>query len=223
MVSMRYYKYVMVSPDGSFHPIDREAASAPEVRREAILHLDLLTDGTGVAVYRLSGEADFARERLGVHEDVIDYDVFAENEERFNVYVHFREGDPASELLSIQDKYGLLLDTPFEFTSDGGLEITVVGKNEVVQEALPEFLNVTKDFDVFLEQVGRYEPEENQLVASLTGRQQEILEAAVNKGYYSIPRKASHEDIAGEVGCSASTVGEHLRKVEASILPSLVR
>lgn len=220
---MRYYKYVMVSPDGSFHPIDREAAAADEVKRESILHLDLLTDGTGVAVYSLSGDADYAGRKLEEHPDVIDFDVFAEDEEMFYVYVHFESGDPASELLRIKDRYGLVLHTPLEFTKDGGLEITVVGKNEVVQQALPEFLNVTEDFDVMLEQVGRYEPEQNQLLASLTKRQQEILEAAIEKGYYSIPREASHEEIAGEVGCSASTVGEHLRKVEARILPELVK
>lgn len=220
---MRYYKYVMVSPDGSFHPIDREAAAADEVTRESILHLDHLTDGTGVAVYSLSGDAGLAERKLENHPDVIDFDVFAEDDELFYVYVHFEPGDPASELMRIKDRYGLVLHTPLEFTKDGGLEITVVGKNDVVQQALPEFLNVTEDFDVMLEQVGRYEPEQNQLLASLTKRQQEILEAAIQKGYYSIPREASHEEIAREVGCSASTVGEHLRKVEARILPELIK
>lgn len=220
---MRYYKYVMVSPDGSFHPIDKEAASSPDVTRESILHLDLLTDGTGVAVYGLSGDADTAKQKLEEHPDVIDFDVFADGDELFYVYVNFEPGDPANELLRIKDRYGLVLHTPLEFTKDGGLEITVVGKNDVVQQALPEFLNVTEDFDVMLEQVGRYEPDQNQLLASLTKRQQEILEAAIEKGYYSIPREASHEEIASEVGCSASTVGEHLRKVEARILPELMK
>ena len=57
----------------------------------------------------------------------------------------------------------------------------------------------------------------------LTGRQREILEAAVESGYYEEPRGATHEEIAREVGVSAGTVGEHLRRVEEKVLLSPVR
>ena len=45
---------------------------------------------------------------------------------------------------------------------------------------------------------------------------------AVEHGYYEIPRRATHEDIADELGCAPSTVDEHLRKAESRILTSLV-
>ena len=57
----------------------------------------------------------------------------------------------------------------------------------------------------------------------LTGRQREILEAAVESSYYEEPRGATHGEIAREVGVSAGTVGEPLREVEEKVLSSLIR
>ncbi|WP_444542726.1 helix-turn-helix domain-containing protein [Halomicrobium urmianum] len=42
-------------------------------------------------------------------------------------------------------------------------------------------------------------------------------------GYYRNPREATHEDVAERVGTTASTVGEHLRKIESRVFSRFVR
>ena len=57
----------------------------------------------------------------------------------------------------------------------------------------------------------------------ITSRQEEVLETAVDLGYYSEPRQASLKEIADAMGISSATVGEHLRKVEERVFSELVR
>lgn len=50
------------------------------------------------------------------------------------------------------------------------------------------------------------------LLESLTDRQLTILAAAVEAGYFEVPRRATLEDLATEFGLEKSTVSEHLRR-----------
>ncbi|MFC6732033.1 helix-turn-helix domain-containing protein [Haladaptatus sp. GCM10025893] len=59
--------------------------------------------------------------------------------------------------------------------------------------------------------------------AALTSRQREVLDVALDLGYYENPRAATHADIAAEFDCAAGTVGEHLRKAEGAVLSELRR
>lgn len=50
------------------------------------------------------------------------------------------------------------------------------------------------------------------LLESLTDRQLATLAAAVEVGYFDVPRRATLEDLATEFGLEKSTVSEHLRR-----------
>lgn len=50
--------------------------------------------------------------------------------------------------------------------------------------------------------------------------QSRVLHAAIQAGYYGYPRKLSLKQLAQQLGVSAATVREHLRKAEAKILPA---
>jgi len=47
-----------------------------------------------------------------------------------------------------------------------------------------------------------------------------VLSEAIAKGYYGDPRKLSIKELAKQLGLSAATVREHLRKAEGKILPA---
>jgi predicted DNA binding protein len=68
-----------------------------------------------------------------------------------------------------------------------------------------------------LRSLGEYDGSEGPL-ADLTGRQREVLEAAYAAGYYEVPRDASTEDVATELGVDPSTVAEHLQRAERNLL-----
>ncbi|EFW91351.1 bacterio-opsin activator [Haladaptatus paucihalophilus DX253] len=52
----------------------------------------------------------------------------------------------------------------------------------------------------------------------LTRRQHEVFQLARQEGYYSTPRRISADGLADELDISASTLHEHLQKVEAKLL-----
>ena len=58
------------------------------------------------------------------------------------------------------------------------------------------------------------------VVPALTGRQTEVLLAAVNAGYYEVPRRTKVEEIARRLGLGRSTAEEHLRLAESSLIRS---
>jgi len=217
---MRYFRIRLTPSEGGFHPVDDETARHPELERKAILHLNRLNDGSGVALFLMGGDP---AEMVAIYEDhpekILSYDIFDSDEEGFYSHVHFTPGSPAAELLDIIDRHKLMIDPPLEFAEDGGLRVTAAGPEGLVREAA---IDVPDSVDTHLELIGEYDPDRDSLVGILTERQQEVLRTAIEMRYYSLPREATHEDLAGHLDCSAGTVGEHLRKIEARILSELM-
>jgi DNA-binding CsgD family transcriptional regulator len=217
---MRYFDFTLTPDDGAIHPADRIVAEHPEVGREALMHVDALADGTGVMLSRLRGDPEGLPEVLETSEYVVDWDMLDVRDERFHLYLHVLPGDPAGTLMELTQRFALMPDTPIEFTERGGIKTTVIGTHEMLQQAverLPESVRIN------VEQVGQYQPNRTDMLSALTDRQLEVFRTAVELGYYEIPRRATHKDIAGQLECAPSTVDEHLRKAESRVLSSLVR
>lgn len=53
---------------------------------------------------------------------------------------------------------------------------------------------------------------------TLTDRQFEVLECALEEGYFEWPRDANSETVAGKLGISRATFLEHLRKAQSKLL-----
>lgn len=60
-------------------------------------------------------------------------------------------------------------------------------------------------------------------VDSLTSRQRNIVEIALEEGYFDYPRRITLRKLANKVGVSASTVSEVLRRAEKKILSTYSR
>ncbi|MFB6206082.1 MAG: helix-turn-helix domain-containing protein [Haloglomus sp.] len=214
---MRYATVVITPRDGGLNPADTVLVASSAVERDVVHQVNLLNDGTVVMLYALRGDIDEAVEELRDCESVIAVD--GSGEEEGLIYLHIEPGRTSRKLMEIIQNNEVVLQTPLECTRDGGVRVTVVGDDVTIQQAVEE---VPDDVAVSLEGIGDYHPEADKLYGTLTARQREVLETAVEKGYYEVPRCATHEDIAEEVGLSAGTVGEHLRKVEGRVLSSLV-
>lgn len=65
-----------------------------------------------------------------------------------------------------------------------------------------------------LGEVGRKSP------SPLTDRQREVLEHALEHGYFEWPRRTTSEELATDLGITRATYLEHLRKAERTLLPS---
>ncbi|WP_255150893.1 helix-turn-helix domain-containing protein [Halorarius halobius] len=214
---MRYATVVISPNDGALHPADGALLDAPSVERRSISQVTLLEDGTAVMLYRFRGDAGRADAALDACDSVVDADV-TEGPDGL-AYIHIDANDTVESLLRILLEHEIVIDPPIDCITNGSVRVTLVGRSDAIRRAVDQ---VPDRLHVSLEGLGDYQPEHSNLAARLTERQREILEAAVGLGYYEVPRRATHDDIAAEVDLSAGTVGEHLRKVEGKVLSTLV-
>ncbi|ELZ88231.1 HTH DNA binding domain-containing protein [Haloferax elongans ATCC BAA-1513] len=181
--------------------------------------LRLRPDGTVVELCILEDAPPDVESRLADHPDIVDFDVGETSDGGVACHVHLDPNDDVRRLLELVDEHDLLLDTPIRLTRDG-VVVNVLGTHTQLTGAvssLPESFR-----DAFcVEGLSDYEPVRNGVRAELTSRQREVLETAVENGYYDIPRQVSIETLATELGCSPSTISEHLRKVESKVLTRL--
>lgn len=215
---MRFLTLKLVLDGKGIHPVGNVIAARPDVKRDQLLHVNSLFNGGGVLLYRLRGNSDGLVAELDAHESVLAYDILDVHDELFHIYIYVEAGEPAGKLMHVVEKYALIIDTPLTYTDSGDILATVVGKQEMIQEA---FRELPHRIDIRVEQTGEYAPDSDHLFSRLTDRQREVLETAVKHGYYQIPRQATHADIAERLECAPSTVDEHLRKAEFHLFSTL--
>jgi predicted DNA binding protein len=114
----------------------------------------------------------------------------------------------------------LMMQMPVEIGQDGSMQITYIGPADAFAATpTPDIDGV--DFELL--EMGEHHQDPSDGFAALTARQQKVLEAAVELGYYQNPREATHEDIADRIDRSPATVGEHLRKIESRVFSTFLR
>lgn len=217
---MRYIR-VRVTPTGgaAFHPLGQQLSDEPTVTREAIHRIELLEDGTGVMLAEARGDRKRYEDIVSDSEYTINYSLTG-TEGRWYSYTHFEPTDLTRQMIRQQRESEVMMEMPVYTAEDGSLEITFVGDEKGFGRATPTETDV---YDIEVLETGERHSLVDDLFASLTARQQEVLDTAVRLGYYQNPRKATHEDIAMVIDISPSTVGEHLRKIESRVFSGFIR
>lgn len=218
---MRYLT-VLVKADGgsALHPLGSELTDDPSIERRAIHHVELLADGTVLLLAEASGSQDRYRQVMEDSPYVIDY--LTAGDDRWLAVSQFEPTDTVRRALELQRESLLVVDTPIRFTSEDHLEITYLGTDETFRE-LSGYVDEIDSMAFEILNMGEYETDGSSFDRMLTARQEEVLEVAVELGYYSEPRKASLEEISEIVEIAPGTVGEHLRKVEERVFTELVQ
>lgn len=216
---MRYVR-IRITPTAGvgFHPLGEQLGAADDVVRGQIYQVDLLADGTGVMLAEARGNQDRYEAILDDSEYVIDYAVTGADGHWYS-YTHFEPTPPVEAMVRRRENSPVVMEMPIDVAEDGSMEITFVG-DAGFADALPA---ETDAYDLTVLETGERTPETGDPFADLTGRQRDILDAAVRLGYYEDPREATHADVAERVGVAPSTVGEHLRKIESRVFSRFVR
>ncbi|SDE01597.1 helix-turn-helix domain-containing protein [Natrinema hispanicum] len=218
---MRYLTVKITPAEGeAFHPTAAALRDESAITREAIHHVELLADDT-VLVFA-EGSGDSGRYEAIMRDSSLVEEYLVSGEDRWMAVSQFQPSDVMRRFLEFERESDIVIETPITINSDGSVRVTYVGSDSAFQEALrrvDEELPLT--YEVM--ETGSYDPDVNKLLRVLTTRQQEVLEAAVEVGYYSTPREATHKDVAERVGIAPTTAGEHLRKVEEQVFDALVR
>lgn len=211
---MRYVQFQIVPDHGSLHPLERILRADDLVSQEAIHHMRLLSDDTVVGIYEFTGERDRLAAIFDDHPDVLHFMVSEANDAVY-VQARTRTTEQTRQLLDIQRHHDIVVDSPVEYTRDGGFRITSIGSLPTLRATAAE---LPDGLDVSFENTGEYIPRRNRPFTQLTARQQEVLTTAVEMGYYESPHQCTYRDIADELGISPETVGEHLRKAESTVV-----
>ncbi len=204
--------------EGAFQPLDAALLEESEVRREAVHHLDRLADGTAVAMFEVSGDPDRIVELFEKHNEAIGHQT-TRGDGTVLFHSHFEPTPLVDRLLDLMEEYEFALDMPMTFTDDGRLRVTIIANDATISEV---FASVPEDIHFEVERTGEYEAGSGRIFSLLTERQREVLRAAIECGYYREPREATHADVADAIGLTATTVGEHLRRIEATLMNEIV-
>jgi len=184
--------------------------------QEAVHYNNLLDDGSAVAVVQFRGDAD--RVVAIVDETPEIRSCTVTGGETWLAYMHYDPEAVERTLFELVDTEAISIDWPVRFTAEG-IQLTLFGEDTALQHTIA---NVPDEMDLRLERAGEYQPDLDDPAADLTDRQTDTVRAAIAAGYYDIPRRATQQDLAADLGLSQATIGEHLRRAEAKIIPSVV-
>ncbi len=217
---MRYLT-VLVKPDGgeTFHPLGKKLTDDPSITRRAIHHIELLDDDTVLLFAEASGSKERYKQIMDESPHVISF--LAAGDDRWMAVSQFEPTEEVRRSLELQRESLLVIETPIHFTSDNNLKLTYLGSDETFRK-LYEYADEMEGFTFDILETGNYKADKSSFNRMITSRQEEVLEVAVDLGYYSEPRQASLEDISEVIGISPGTVGEHLRKAEERVFTELV-
>jgi predicted DNA binding protein len=132
-------------------------------------------------------------------------------------FVYQREYELADAVMDLVAEARVIFRPPVTFLDSGRVRFEAVGESTALSEL---YAGLSKVLETTIERV---EPFRRQGSASrLTDRQRAALEAAVEVGYYAVPRTGDTEAVAAELDCEPSTAGELIRKAEASVIADYV-
>ncbi|RQG96590.1 helix-turn-helix domain-containing protein [Natrarchaeobius chitinivorans] len=198
------------------HPMHRFAAEHDSFSRYRLVNWNHAHDGYNVFLFHVVGDRAAYRERLAELETPLTVDVTDADGDGFYVYVREEPGELGEQLIGAFARGSLVPIPPLEYRMDLSVRFGLVGKSDDIQaalEAVPDGIETT------VERVGEYRG--GRAVETLTDRQREALRIARDLGYFAVPREASVEDVAAELGCAPGTAAEHLRKAERRVVERL--
>ena len=192
-------------------------ANAPFVERATALQWNFTGDALGILHYAV-GDADAFEAVVEGIPEVLGYEIERAGEDAFYVYVRDATTDALGDLFGPITRGGLIVVPPIRYHEDGTVTFSLFGPDAEIGAAVER---VPDPVVVTVEEVSGLGATVAAAETLLTERQREAVQAAVELGYYEVPREAGHADVAAAIDCAPSTAAEHLRKAESRLVRSL--
>ncbi|MFB6072254.1 MAG: helix-turn-helix domain-containing protein [Halobacterium sp.] len=211
---MKRVAVAVAYPSDLLHPLHREV-----VDRDAVTRADLLTwgpVGAATSLTWLDADRGTVRAVLDGVDPVADASLVAGDGGTY-AFLRQTEYGFADDLLDLVTAADVAFPPPLSFCADETARFEAVGESDAIAAFYDD---LARFLDVSIEAVHDFR--RGGAPAAVTARQREALAAAVDAGYYDVPRSASVADVAAELDCSTSTAGELLRKAESRVLRDAV-
>lgn len=214
---MKRIRITIDPTDLDARPLYRRLTEDERIERTLIVNWNVSDPPTGF-LFRIRGDYEMLGADLDESPHVDDYKILPLTERECYCFV-LGEATPGSRALFENFTQGSLLTVPPVLLNRGGTStFTLVGTQADIQTAVE---SVPDPVDVTVEEVGGDDVAANSVVGALSPRQREAVEAALGIDYYTVPRKATIEDVADELDCATATAAEHLRKAESKVMSAL--
>jgi predicted DNA binding protein len=204
--------------EAAVHPMYDLMANAPFVERATAMQWNV-TDGVLGILHYVEGDPDRFDAAVAEVDQVIDYEIEPVTSDAFYAYVWDELTELSRALFGAISGTGVVVVPPIRYCRDGTVLISTFGPADAIQETID---GVEAPVELTVERVGGLVGVPSMAGPRLSDRQRAAVEAALELGYYEVPRAASQADVARELDCAPSTAAEHLRKAEATLARSLV-
>ena len=210
---MKYVRLAVREPPESRNPMHTFVMERDAVTLTQLWNWSTTDEDVDVMLFRVVGDRDVYTAALEEVPFVTAYETVRVDESSFYAYVEHATRDADHRFREPFVDRRVLTLPPIEFAEDGETRMEVVGRPADVQAVVDGFPD---EFVVRVDRVGSYEHGLDG-AALLTDRQREAVAVALELGYYEVPRTASVEAVAAELGCATSTAADHLRKAQARL------
>lgn len=217
--TMKHVRLTIRAPEGALHPVFDVLTRAAHVRSVTGLHWNFSGSRLGTLHY-VEGDADAYVADMESIPSVLDVSIAPAGEGAFYAYHQCTVDGETAALWATLTEGTLLVVPPAEFGRDGAVTFSMFGEPAELQAAVDA---VPEQIDVDIREVSGMAGAPRLAGAALSERQREAVAAALDLGYYEIPREAGHEAVADAIDCAPSTAAEHLRKAEAKLIRTAIR
>jgi predicted DNA binding protein len=184
-----------------------------------LLYYHQYAEGEFALLFHIEGPVDPYREVIDDQVSVLEFEIASCADESFYIYAREEMTSPDRAFIDAFAQPGLLRTHPVEYRADETTRIVVLGPTAAIQSAAD---TVSERSEIDVVTVGDFRSSRVDPRLGVTQRQFEAVTAAVEAGYYNVPRAASIDDVATQLDCSSGTAGELLRRAEQTVMSSLV-
>jgi len=216
---MKYLEVTVEMPAHARHPMQEFCRRSDAMGRVELITWNATGDDEEYAFFRIEGDVDAYRGRIEGVASIRRYNLTPIDEGSFYSYVVQDPREADRRLRRAFASRNLVVVPPIVYDEDARMHLTVVGDGDDLQ-ALVE--DVPEAFAITVAEVGDYDRRGATVGTGLTDRQVAAVEAAIEAGYYEVPRESGLDAVADELGCAASTASNHLRKAEAAVMRRVV-
>lgn len=205
--------------EADIHPMFALMSDSDHVERSTALQWNFTGDELGILHY-VEGDADGFAAVVADVPEVVDFELTRASDGAFYAYISDELTPEARAMFEVLATGTAVVVPPVVYERDGTVSLSVFGPGEDIETAfdlVPDFV------DVGVREVGGMAGLPGLHETALSDRQRRAVRAGLERGYYDVPRTASHEDVAAAIDCAPSTAAEHLRKAESKLLHSVLR
>lgn len=202
------------------HPMQRLLTEGEAVERSWMVSWNLLGAGDHIhTLYYVIGDRERYEREITAAETTVECDTTPVRDDAFYAYLREREMEIFQRFRAAFERPSLIVVPPLAYRPNGRVDFDVGGNAadlEGLLERLPEEITAA------VAEVGEYDVRPGVPADALTTRQREAVRAALDVGYYEVPRSGSVADVAERLDCATSTASNHLQKAQARLAREFV-